>query len=55
MKYFWDTLLDSDLEGDALGWLYITGTLPNGHKFDRIDNPRVCIDDISINSCLVYF
>ncbi|CAA2995153.1 cryptochrome 1 2 [Olea europaea subsp. europaea] len=41
MKYFWDTLLDSDLESDALGWLYITGTLPNGHKFDRIDTPRL--------------
>ncbi|KAJ6841162.1 cryptochrome-1 [Iris pallida] len=23
MKYFWDTLLDADLESDALGWQYI--------------------------------
>ncbi|KAL3845791.1 hypothetical protein ACJIZ3_003194 [Penstemon smallii] len=38
MKYFWDTLLDADLESDALGWQYITGTLPDGREFDRIDN-----------------
>ncbi|CAI9775431.1 unnamed protein product [Fraxinus pennsylvanica] len=41
MKYFWDTLLDADLESDALGWQYISGTLPDGRKFDRIDNPRL--------------
>ena len=41
MKYFWDTLLDADLESDALGWQYITGTLPDGREFDRIDNPQV--------------
>ncbi|XP_023760879.1 cryptochrome-1 isoform X1 [Lactuca sativa] len=40
MKYFWDTLLDADLESDALGWQYITGTLPDGREFDRIDNPQ---------------
>ncbi|KAK9110702.1 hypothetical protein Sjap_018762 [Stephania japonica] len=40
MKYFWDTLLDADLESDALGWQYISGTLPDGREFDRIDNPR---------------
>ncbi|KAM6543899.1 hypothetical protein CsatB_008346 [Cannabis sativa] len=40
MKYFWDTLLDADLESDALGWQYISGTLPDGREFDRIDNPQ---------------
>ncbi|KNA22159.1 hypothetical protein SOVF_036810 [Spinacia oleracea] len=40
MKYFWDTLLDADLESDALGWQYITGTLPDGREVDRIDNPQ---------------
>lgn len=40
MKYFWDTLLDADLESDALGWQYISGTLPDGRDFDRIDNPQ---------------
>ncbi|KAK4483947.1 hypothetical protein RD792_011157 [Penstemon davidsonii] len=38
MKYFWDTLLDADLESDALGWQYITGTIPDGREFDRVDN-----------------
>jgi len=41
MKYFWDTLLDADLESDALGWQYISGTLPDGRELDRIDNPQV--------------
>ncbi|EYU36499.1 hypothetical protein MIMGU_mgv1a002293mg [Erythranthe guttata] len=40
MKYFWDTLLDADLESDALGWQYISGTLPDGREFERIDNPQ---------------
>ncbi|KAL9682844.1 hypothetical protein QQ045_014654 [Rhodiola kirilowii] len=40
MKYFWDTLLDADLESDALGWQYISGTLPDGREFERIDNPE---------------
>ncbi|PQP93860.1 cryptochrome-1 isoform X1 [Prunus yedoensis var. nudiflora] len=40
MKYFWDTLLDADLESDALGWQYISGTIPDGREFDRIDNPQ---------------
>eukprot|EP00262_Sarcandra_glabra_P021853 TRINITY_DN940_c0_g2_i3.p1 TRINITY_DN940_c0_g2~~TRINITY_DN940_c0_g2_i3.p1 ORF type:complete len:677 (-),score=99.33 TRINITY_DN940_c0_g2_i3:227-2257(-) len=40
MKYFWDTLLDADLESDALGWQYISGTLPDGREYDRIDNPQ---------------
>lgn len=43
MKYFWDTLLDADLESDALGWQYISGTLPDGREFDRIDNPQVTL------------
>lgn len=41
MKYFWDTLLDADLESDVLGWQYISGSLPDGHELDRIDNPQV--------------
>ncbi|GAB2290634.1 Cryptochrome-1 [Dionaea muscipula] len=40
MKYFWDTLLDADLESDALGWQYISGTLPDGRDLERIDNPQ---------------
>ncbi|KAI3783260.1 hypothetical protein L1987_42337 [Smallanthus sonchifolius] len=41
MKYFWDTLLDADLESDALGWQYISGTLPDSRELDRIDNPQI--------------
>lgn len=41
MKYFWDTLLDADLESDVLGWQFISGSLPDGHELDRIDNPRI--------------
>ncbi|XP_042061651.1 cryptochrome-1-like [Salvia splendens] len=41
MKYFWDTLLDADLESDALGWQYITGTIPDGRAFDRLDNLQI--------------
>eukprot|EP00250_Pteridium_aquilinum_P019576 c24488_g1_i1 orf=1218-3317(+) len=40
MKYFWDTLLDADLEADVLGWQYISGSLPDGHELDRMDNPQ---------------
>jgi cryptochrome 1 len=41
MKYFWDTLLDADLECDVLGWQYISGSLPDGHELDRMENPQV--------------
>nr|AOW42603.1 cryptochrome 2 [Solanum melongena] len=41
MKYFWDTLLDADLESDIIGWQYISGSLPDGHELERIDNPEV--------------
>lgn len=41
MKYFWDTLLDADLESDILGWQYISGSLPDGHELDRLDSPEV--------------
>lgn len=41
MKYFWDTLLDADLESDILGWQYISGSLPDGHELERIDSPQV--------------
>ncbi|GKV19050.1 hypothetical protein SLEP1_g29349 [Rubroshorea leprosula] len=41
LKYFWDTLLDADLECDILGWQYISGSLPDGHKLDRLDSPQI--------------
>ncbi|KAK2453920.1 cryptochrome-1 [Trifolium repens] len=41
MKYFWDTLLDADLESDILGWQYISGSLPDGHKLERLDDPEI--------------
>uniref|UniRef100_A0A5B7B774 Putative cryptochrome-1 isoform X1 n=1 Tax=Davidia involucrata TaxID=16924 RepID=A0A5B7B774_DAVIN len=41
MKYFWDTLLDADLESDILGWQYISGSLPDGHELERMDSPQV--------------
>lgn len=40
VKYFWDTLLDADLESDILGWQYISGSLPDGHELTRLDNPE---------------
>ncbi|KAK8455475.1 hypothetical protein SEVIR_4G120252v4 [Setaria viridis] len=40
MKYFWDVLLDADLESDILGWQYISGSLPDGHELSRLDNPE---------------
>ncbi|KAK3041352.1 hypothetical protein RJ639_002333 [Escallonia herrerae] len=40
MKYFWDTLLDADLECDILGWQYISGSLPDGHELERLDSPQ---------------
>ncbi|WVZ90545.1 hypothetical protein U9M48_036838 [Paspalum notatum var. saurae] len=41
MKYFWDVLLDADLESDILGWQYISGSLPDGHELSRLDSPEV--------------
>ncbi|KAG6420954.1 hypothetical protein SASPL_117500 [Salvia splendens] len=41
MKYFWDTLLDADIESDILGWQYISGSLPDGHELERMDSPQV--------------
>ncbi|KAH9315303.1 hypothetical protein KI387_023930, partial [Taxus chinensis] len=41
MKYFWDTLLDADIECDVLGWQYISGSLPDGQELDRMDCPQV--------------
>eukprot|EP00249_Psilotum_nudum_P012457 c23797_g1_i1 orf=578-2497(+) len=40
MKYFWDALLDADLENDILGWQYISGSLPDGHELDLMYNPQ---------------
>lgn len=42
MKYFWDTLLDADIESDILGWQYISGSLPDGHELECLDDPEVC-------------
>ena len=47
MKYFWDTLLDADLECDIIGWQYISGSLPDGHELDRLDNPAVNLQNLS--------
>lgn len=41
MKYFWDALLDADLENDILGWQYISGGLPDGHERERMDDPQM--------------
>ncbi|KAK8585743.1 hypothetical protein V6N13_050715 [Hibiscus sabdariffa] len=41
MKYFWDTLLDADLECDILGWQYISGSLPDGQELERLDWPQI--------------
>ncbi|XP_015582322.1 cryptochrome-1 isoform X2 [Ricinus communis] len=41
MKYFWDTLLDADMESDILGWQYISGGLPDGHELERLDSPEI--------------
>lgn len=41
MKYFWDTLLDADMECDILGWQYVSGSLPDGHELNRLDNPEI--------------
>ncbi|URD90488.1 cryptochrome 2 [Musa troglodytarum] len=41
LKYFWDTLLDADLESDILGWQYVSGSLPDGHELKRLDSPEV--------------
>ncbi|KAM7277733.1 hypothetical protein ACFE04_004867 [Oxalis oulophora] len=41
MKYFWDTLLDADLESDILGWQYISGSLPDGHELERLECPQI--------------
>jgi hypothetical protein len=34
--------LDADLESDILGWQYISGSLPDAHELERLDNPEVC-------------
>lgn len=49
MKYFWDTLLDANLESDILGWQYISGSLPDGHELKRLDSPEVMF--LRICSC----
>lgn len=53
MKYFWDTLLDADLESDILGWQYISGSLPDGHELERLDDPQVCLISSSLKALIV--
>ena len=38
LKYFWDALLDADLECDSLGWQYVSGGISDGLAFDKIDD-----------------
>lgn len=33
LKHYWDTLLDADLECDALGWQYVSGCMADAHPF----------------------
>lgn len=33
LKHFWDSLLDADLECDALGWQYVAGCLTDSDPF----------------------
>ena len=40
LKYFWDSLLDADIESDVLGWQYIAGCLPDGVPFDELPDPH---------------
>ncbi|MCE3049963.1 Cryptochrome-2, partial [Datura stramonium] len=32
---------NGDLESDIIGWQYISGSLPDGHELERLDNPEV--------------
>jgi deoxyribodipyrimidine photolyase len=36
LKYFWDTLIDADLECDALGWQHLSGCMIDAHPFSYI-------------------
>ncbi|MCO5583954.1 hypothetical protein L7F22_037872 [Adiantum nelumboides] len=40
MKYFWDALLDANLENDILGWRHILGGLPDGNPLNGWMNHR---------------
>ena len=50
MKYFWDTFGCRfgkrypwlAVYFDILGWQYISGSLPDAHELERLDNPEVC-------------
>ncbi|KAJ6903658.1 hypothetical protein NC651_020977 [Populus alba x Populus x berolinensis] len=37
MRELWAT----DLESDILGWQYISGSLPDAHELERLDNPEI--------------
>lgn len=39
LKYFWDALIDADLEQDSLGWQYVSGGIVDGLSFDKLDDP----------------
>ena len=36
LKYFWDTLIDADLECDALGWQFLSGCMIDAQPFSYI-------------------
>ena len=38
LKYYWDALLDADIEQDSLGWQYVSGGIVDGLSFDTIDD-----------------
>ena len=38
LKYFWDALIDADMEQDSLGWQYVSGGISDGLSFDKIDD-----------------
>ncbi|GJS68037.1 zinc finger, CCHC-type containing protein [Tanacetum coccineum] len=49
LEVLWKTSFYADLESDALGWQYISGTLPDSREFERIDNPEH-LEEIHVTS-----
>ena len=46
LKYFWDTLIDADLESDTLGWQYLSGCMADAKPFSYIMDYRQECDKI---------
>mmetsp|Transcript_6766 Transcript_6766/g.16505 ORF Transcript_6766/g.16505 Transcript_6766/m.16505 type:complete len:606 (+) Transcript_6766:156-1973(+) len=38
LKYFWDTLIDADLECDALGWQFVSGCMIDAQPYSYLMN-----------------